>query len=95
MLRPVEQQERIQTKEYINRVRQPEHGQGAGTRDFANEVREAAHEDDKHRHPSPEFGQDRYESSASENDTLETPKTDKEHQPSESADEDGNLDIVI
>jgi hypothetical protein len=95
MLRPVEQQERIQTKEYINRVKQPEHGHGAGTRDFANEVQEAAHEGDKHRHPSPEFGQDRYESSASADETNENPQTDKVQQHSESADENGNLDIVI
>jgi len=95
MLRPVEQQDRIQTKEYVNRVRQPEHGHGAGTRDFANEVKEAAHEGEKHHHPSPEFGQDRYESSETADEAVEKLKTEKANQPSESADENGNLDIVI
>jgi hypothetical protein len=93
MMKPNEIPERTPPGDYVNRVKQTDHGHRPVPRDFAYEIREAAHEEE-HRHPSPEFGQDTYESSEDEKKPSEEGEKQKSSNRPEPT-EDGGLDIVV
>jgi len=95
MIRPLENQERLSSTEYVNRVKQTDHGHGAAPRDFAFAIEELSREGHKERRPSPEFGEDTYEPSKEEEERSETaahPSQPTSEPPSE---DEGNLDIVV
>ncbi|RPH93199.1 hypothetical protein EHM69_10960 [candidate division KSB1 bacterium] len=95
MLRPVENQERLNPGEYINRVKQTEKDHGPGGRDFAYAVEEMTREGHKKHQPSPEFGEDTYESAADEEGKKENPKSEDTLEPDSKSRDDRNLDITV
>ncbi len=96
MVRPLETQERLSTAEYVNRVRQAEHGHGAAARDFAYEIRELSDEERHERHQPREFGEDTYEHEDGEEAATPGDNTPPPSPQSPSApDHDTNLDITV
>jgi hypothetical protein len=91
MIRPLEIQERIKPGEYVNRVRHTDEGHGAGSRDFAYEIKEASEEGHKQHQPPSEFGEDTYEHS--EDPQQDAPTSESDRHPENP--EEGNLDITV
>ena len=96
MVRPLENQERLNPGEYVNRVRQTERGHGANARDFAYEIRELSEEEHRERQHSQEFGQDTYEHAPGQAPSADDtpPPADPPHAAS-TEDDNGNLDITV
>jgi hypothetical protein len=87
MIRPVENPERSNPGDYINRVKQTDSAQGSASRDFALAVEGAGRENPKKRRHWPGFGEDSYESA------LPPEPPPPEEQPPAGTSEDHNLDV--
>jgi hypothetical protein len=94
MFQPLEIKDRTGPAEYINRVKPADHGHSSASRDFSLEIKEAANDEKRHRQPSPEFGEDRYEPEQDKQLDSPDPASVRER-PDESAEADRNLDITV
>ena len=94
MIRPLENQERSNPGEYINRINKPDPGRSATSRDFAYAIEEADRENRKKHHQEPGFGEDTYES-ASEEDHPQPQVPEPERKTDEAASDERNLDVTV
>lgn len=94
MIRPLENQERSNPGEYINRINKPDPGHSASARDFAYAVEEANRENQKKHQQRPDFGEDTYESAAAE-EQPQTALPEPERNPDKSSLDDRNLDVTV
>jgi hypothetical protein len=96
MIRPLENQERSNPGEYINRINKPDPGHSAASRDFAYAVEEANRENPRKHEHEPGFGEDTYESAAEEEHPQPAvPEPEPEHKPDQPALDDRNLDVTV
>jgi hypothetical protein len=97
MVRPLENQERLNTGEYINRVRQSERGHGANARDFAYEIHELSDEQRRDRQPDHEFGKDTYEHAPGDGSNSEEASPPRNDPPAKNSppNDDSSLDITV
>lgn len=90
MIRPLENQERINTGEYVNRVRKSEGTHSSSPRDFGYEIEAAEHDEKRRRQAAPEFGEDTYEAAPDDE-----PAPDKDSSAPADPDDQGKLDITV
>lgn len=95
MIRPLENQERANPGDYINRLNKPDPGHGATSRDFAYAIEEANRENQKKHQPGPGLGEDTYESAAEEEEPSQSVVPEPERKPDESTSDDRNLDVTV
>ncbi|MCX6601418.1 MAG: hypothetical protein NT025_07635 [bacterium] len=94
MIRPVENPEKTNPGDYINRVKQTDPGHAPASRDFARAIEGAGRENPKKRRHWPGFGEDTYESSEHE-EPLPPEEQPPVRPPENSPAEDHNLDVRV
>jgi hypothetical protein len=95
MIRPLENQERFHSKEYVNRIRQTEPGHSPNSRDFGYEIHEIEHDRGKKHSPEKEFGEDTYEATDEQPESNEPEKREPKNPAPKRPDDETNLDITV